>query len=71
MPTFSVVALSPIVARSTLAEHKIVRPEDGAVVAATDTVHSAGLKVHKYRPGDILSTAGLVVVDIDSLKLEI
>ena len=36
-----------------------------------DAVHGAGLEVHKDSPGHVLAAGRLVVVDVDSLQLEV
>ena len=65
------MSLGPVVTSSGLPEHEVVRPEDLAEGAGPDGVHGAGLQVHQDGPGDVLPTAGLVVVHIDPLQLEV
>ena len=65
------MALGPVVPCPGLAEHKVVRPEDLAEGAGPDGVHGAGLQVHQDGPGHVLPAAGLVVVNIDPLQLEV
>ena len=69
--TLRVVALGPVVAGPGLAEHEVVRPEQSPVRPRPDAVHGAGLQVHQHGPGHVLPSAGLVVVDIDALQLEV
>ena len=69
--TFSVVTLGPVVASSRLSKHEVVRSEDLSEWSGSDRVHGARLKVHQHSSGHILATAGLVVVDVDSLQLEV
>merc|ERR1719234_2921490 len=69
--TFCVVTLGPVVASTTLPKDKVVRPEDLAVGSAPDGVHGAGLEVDEDGPGDVLASAGLVVVNIDPLQLKV
>ena len=53
-----------------LSKHEVVRPEDAAVGSRPDGVHGTGLQVDQDGPGHVLSTAGLVVVDVDPLQLK-
>ena len=69
--TLSVVSLGPVVPGSGLPEHEVVRPEDLAEGPGPDGVHGAGLQVHQDGPGHVLPAAGLVVVHIDPLQLEV
>ena len=70
-PTLCVMTLSPVVPSARLAKHKVVRPEDLSVGPRADRVHGAWLQVDEDSPGHVLSTRGLIVVDIDSLQLEV
>ena len=65
------MSLGPVVAGAGLSEHKVVRSEDLTEGAGPDAVHGAGLEVHEDGPGHVLAATGLVVVDIDPLKLEV
>ena len=65
------MSLGPVVASAGLPEHEVVGSEDLAVGAGPDGVHGAGLQVHQDGPGDVLPTAGLVVVHVDPLQLEV
>ena len=65
------MALGPVIPGSALSEHEVVWSEDGSVGAGPDAVHGAGFEVDQDSPGDILATAGLVVVDIDPLELQV
>ena len=69
--TFCVMALGPVVAGPTLSEHKVVWPEDLTKGSGAHAVHGAGLEVHEDGAGHILAAAGLVVVHVDPLQLEV
>mmetsp|Transcript_35215 Transcript_35215/g.52280 ORF Transcript_35215/g.52280 Transcript_35215/m.52280 type:complete len:402 (+) Transcript_35215:349-1554(+) len=69
--TLGVVALGPIVASSGLAEDEVVRAEQLTERTSADAVHGARLQIHQDSSGDISSTSGLVVVDIDPLELQV
>merc|ERR1719347_1294710 len=69
--SLGVVPLGPVVTSSGLAEHEVVWSEQLTVWAGPNTVHSPWLQINQDGPWDILSTPCLVVVDINSLKLEI
>jgi len=66
-----VVALGPVVAGAGLAEDEVVGAEDLAVGSGAHGVHGAGLEVHEHGARDVPATAGLVVVDVDALELEV
>jgi hypothetical protein len=66
-----VVALGPVVAGAGLAEDEIVGAEDLAEGARAHGVHGAGLEVHEDGARDEAAAAGLVVVDVDALQLEV
>ena len=68
---FGVVTLGPVVTSTRLSKNEVVRAEDLAEWSRPDAVHGARLQVHQDGPGHVLPTAGLVVVDIDPLQLEI
>ena len=65
------MSLGPVVASSRLSKHEVVRSEDLTKWSRSDRVHGARLQVHQHSSGHILATAGLVVVDVDSLQLEV
>merc|ERR1740129_2319987 len=69
--SFCVVTLGPIVAGPRLSEHEVVGSEDLTEGPRPHAVHGAGLQVHEDSPGHVLAAAGLVVVDIDPLQLEL
>jgi hypothetical protein len=66
-----VVALGPVVAGAGLAEDEIVGAVDLAEGARAHGVHGAGLEVHEDDVQDEAAVAGLVVVDVDALELEV
>ena len=69
--TFGVVALSPVVTGSTLTENKVVWSEKLTEWSGSYWVHGSWLQVHQDGSGDISSTSGFVVVNVDSFQLEI
>ena len=69
--TFCVVALGPVVSGSGLSENEVVWPEDLSVGSGADGVHGAGLEVDEDGAGHVLAAAGLIVVDVDALELEV
>lgn len=62
---------SPIVPGPGLPKNEVVGPENLAVWAGSDAVHGTGLEIHEDGPGDEPPGARLVVVDIDSLELDV
>ena len=71
LSTLCVVTLGPVVAGSRLSKHKVVWSKDLTIGAGPDAVHGAGLEVDEDGPGHVLAATGLVVVDVDPLKLEV
>mmetsp|Transcript_16305 Transcript_16305/g.45255 ORF Transcript_16305/g.45255 Transcript_16305/m.45255 type:complete len:405 (-) Transcript_16305:70-1284(-) len=67
----SIVALGPIVARTALSEHEVVRAEKLTERTSADAVHGAGLEVHEDGAGHVAAAGGLVEVHIDSLQLKV
>jgi len=65
------MSFSPVVSGSRLSKNKVVRPEDLTVWPRPNWVHCTGFKIDKDGPGDILSSWGFVVVDVDALQLEV
>ena len=65
------MTLGPVVAGSGLSKHEVVGSEDLSKGARPYRVHGAGLQVHEDGPGHVLASAGLVVVDVDPLQLEV
>ena len=65
------MSLGPVVASSRLSKNKVIRSEDLSKGTGPHAVHGAGLQVDKNSPGDVLASAGLVVVHVDPLKLEV
>ena len=71
LSTFGVVTLGPVVTGTGLTEDEVVGSEELTEGTSTDGVHGAGLEVHKDGAGNVTATGGFVVVDVDSLELEV
>ena len=71
LSTFSVVALGPVVSGTGLAEDEVVGSEELTEGSSSDGVHGSGFEIHEDSSGDVSSSGGLIVVDVDSLELEI
>ena len=71
LSTLSVVTLGPVVTGSSLAENEVVWSEELSEWSGSDGVHGSWLKIHEDGSWDVSSTSGFVVVNVDSLKLEI
>ena len=69
--TLGVVTLGPVVTGTGLSENKVIWSEELTEWASSDGVHGSWLKIHEDGSWDVSSTSGLVVVDVDSLELEI
>ena len=71
LSTLGVVTLGPVVTSTALTEDEVVGSEELTEGAGSDGVHGTGLEVHKNSAGNVSSTGGLVVVDVDSLELKV
>jgi hypothetical protein len=54
-----------------LSEDEVVRSEKLTEGSSSDGVHGSGLEIHKDGSGDVSSSSGFVVVDVDSFELKI
>jgi len=71
LSALSVMTLGPVVTSTSLTEDEVVRSEELTERSCTDGVHGSWLKIHEDSTWDISTSSCLVVIDIDSLKLEI
>merc|ERR1711939_888540 len=69
--TFGVVTLGPVVTGTSLSEDEVVWSEELTEWSSSDGVHGSWFEIHEDSAGDIASTGGLIVVNVDSLKLEV
>merc|ERR1711990_1425036 len=69
--SLGVVTLGPIVTSTSLSEDEVVWSEELTEWSGSDGVHGTWLEIHKDGSWDVTATSGLVVVDVDSLELEI
>mmetsp|Transcript_76585 Transcript_76585/g.206366 ORF Transcript_76585/g.206366 Transcript_76585/m.206366 type:complete len:211 (+) Transcript_76585:793-1425(+) len=67
----SVVTFGPVVASTGLAENEVVRTEDLAIRTGANGIHSARLQIHENSAGNITTTSGLIVIDVDALELKV
>ena len=65
------MTLGPVVSGSGLTEDEVVRSEELTERSSSDGVHSSRLKIHKDSSGDVSSSSGFVVVDVDPFELKI
>ena len=68
---FGVVPFRPIVPGTGLPENEVIRPEDLTIRAGSDAIHGPRFEIHEHSPRDVAAAAGLVVVDIDPLELDV
>jgi hypothetical protein len=61
----------PVVAGAALAENEVVGTEKTAKRPRANSVHRARLEVNKHGTRHVLVGADLIVVDRDTLKLEV
>lgn len=67
----ALTSFRPVVARTALAEYKVVRAEEVAERAGADIVHGARLEVDEHGAGHVLVCANFVIVNVDALQLEV
>merc|ERR1719331_34440 len=71
LSTFGVVALGPVVSSTSLSEDEVVWSEELSEWSGSDGVHGAWLKIHEHGSWDVTASSGFIVVDVDSLELEV
>ena len=71
LSTFSVMTLGPVVTGTGLSEDEVVWSEELTEWASSDGVHGSWFDIHEDGSWDVSSTSGLVIVNVDSLELEI
>ena len=69
--SLGVMTLGPVVTGTGLSEDEVVWSEELTEWSSSDGVHGSWLKIHEDGSWDVSSTGGFVVVDVDSLELEI
>ena len=69
--SLGVVTLGPIVTSTGLSEDKVVWSEELTEWSGSDRVHGTWLKIHEDGSWDVTTTSSFVVVDVDSLELEV
>ena len=65
------MTFGPVIPGAGLTEDEVIRPENLTERAGSDRVHGAGLKIHEDGAWDVPAAAGLVVIDVDALELEV
>lgn len=71
LSALSVVALGPVVTGTRLSKDKVVGAEQRAEGTATDRVHRSRLQVNQDGAGNVLPSSGLIVVNVDTLELNV
>merc|ERR1712029_328015 len=69
--SLGVVTLGPVVTSTSLSEDEVVWSEELAEWAGSDGIHGSWLKIHEDGSWDVTASSGFVVVDVDSLELEV
>ena len=69
--SLGVMTLGPVVTGTGLSEDKVIGSEELTEWSGSDGIHSSWLEIHEDGSWDVSSSGGLVVVDVDSLELEI
>ena len=63
--------LGPVVTGSGLTEDEVVGAEELTEGTGADGIHGSGLQIHKDGAGDVATSGGLVVVNVDALQLKV
>merc|ERR1719446_1800729 len=71
LSTFGVMTLGPVVTGTGLSEDEVVWSEELTEWSSSDGVHGSWFEIHEDGSWDVSSSSGFVVVDVDSLELEI
>merc|ERR1711881_77439 len=69
--TFGVMTLGPVVTGTGLTEDEVVGSEELTERSSSDRVHRSWFEVHEDSSWDESTTGSFVIVDVDSLKLEV
>jgi len=69
--TFGVMTFSPVVTGTSLTENEVIGSEKLTEWASSDGVHGSWFEIHKDGSGDESASSGFVIVDVDSLELEV
>jgi len=69
--TFGVMTFGPVVTGTSLTENEVIGSEELTEWSSSDRVHCSGFEIHKDGSWDESTTSSFVIVDVDSLKLEI
>ena len=65
------MTFSPVVSGTGLSEDEVVWSEELTEWSSSDGVHGSWFKIHEDGSGDVSSSGGFIIVDIDSLELEV
>jgi hypothetical protein len=65
------MTLSPVVTSTSLSENEVVGSEELTKRTSSNRVHGTRLKIHKNGSWDVSATSSFIVVNVDSLQLQI
>jgi len=65
--SLGVVSLGPVVTGTGLSEDEVIGAEKLTILASTDGIHSAWLKINKDCTRNVLAASSFVVVNVDAL----
>jgi hypothetical protein len=69
--TFGVMTFSPVVTGTSLSENEVVGSEELTEWSSSDRVHGSWFKIHKDSSWDKSATSSFVIVDVDTLQLQV
>lgn len=67
----ALTSFRPVVTRTTLTKDEVVWAEQGAERTRANGIHGSGFKVDQDRTGHVFVRTDFVVVDVDTLQLEV
>ena len=65
------MTFSPVVSGSSLTEDEVVWSEELTERSGSDGIHGSWFEIHKDCSGDVSSSGGFIIVNVDSFQLEI
>ena len=65
------MSLGPVVSGSSLTEDEVVGSEQLSERSGSDGVHGSGFEIHQDGSGDVSSTSGFIIVDVNSFQLKV
>ena len=65
------MTFSPVVTSTSLTKNKVIRSEELTEGSSSNRVHGSWFKIHQDSSGNISTSSGFIVININSFKLKI